>query len=714
MPSRKIHLISGILAILCSFSLSLIIYLLFIQSPLLSKREFLAVVLLFLVLIFPIYLLIDRFFLPRFRSFSRRGKALLLLASGLFSLFILATTNHPPLFPALPKHSLSIQVPAASGENASERSVSISWITTSLGDVSYSQLVKEGDWVITDSGISYKGTQPSSLRWEGKTGEDLKIEFVRTAYSNPVLLGWDGRETPVNLIGPEGTALPVSHSFTCINFGTLLALIFLFVSSAFIFLVVTVFFLSQELKIKFYLPRRKYSWLLYTLPMIAVWGVTLMAFFPGMMSTDSNDQWGQILSGQLNNTHPVFHTLSMWLVTRIWFSPAAVVIAQILFLSLSVAWGIRLLEEHNLPPWAAWFLAAVFALAPLNANMVVVLWKDIPYSTSLFLFSLMILKIALTQGEWLEKRLSWVWLGLVGLCVASFRHNGLPIPFFTLPVLMLVFRKWWKPLLGGLALMSLMYVLIQGPFYKSLNIGQRQIGFVQEIMLHHIAAHIANGQPLSTADQALADSIFPRNGWDYSSCTALSLQFSPGYSKLESAVQGPAIQKLFLNLAFKEPAIEVEHLAGISSIVWRSPGFCGANTLVPINETKWIGGLGVRYYQENSLIPWLEKPFADFLIAVRDNPDLTLLIAPAVYLWLGIYATAILAIRKRDWRVLLYIFPIVIQSVILALINVSDNYRYYFATYLTGLLGIGLLILSLLPCDANFPDIQSENSIRKN
>ena len=696
-----------------SFSFTLSINILFVQTINLGKRQIAFLLLIFLGLILPITWLTGRFLLPRFRSFSRRGKALLILASGFFSLLILATTNHPPLFAALPNHSLSILVPAASGENASERSVSINWITTSLGDVSYSQVVKEGDWEIADSGISYTGAQPASLRWEGKTGEELQVEFTRTPYSNPVLLVWDGQEISVNLNGPEGTALPVSYNFSKINFGTLLALFFLFVSIFFLFLVVTIFFLSHEWKSKSYPPRKKYSWLLYTLPMIVVWGVTLLAFFPGMMSTDSNDQWGQILYGQLNDTHPVFHTLSMWLVTRIWFSPAAVVIAQILFLSLSVAWGIRLLEEHGLPPWAAWLLAAIFALAPLNANMVVVLWKDIPYSTSLFLFSLMILKIALTQGEWLKKRLSWVWLGLAGLCVASFRHNGLPIPFVIFPLLLLVYRRWWKPLLGGMVLTIILYGLIQGPFYKSLNIGQRPLGFVQEIMLHHISAHIKNGQPLSTSDQILADSIFPRGQWKYDSCTSLSIQFSPGFSGLRSSINGPAIQELFLNLAIKEPLIELRHLQRISSIVWRAPGFCGANTLVPLNQTKWISVFPVKYIQENSLIPSIQKPFAQFLISVRDNPDLTLLIAPVVYLWLGIYSTVVLAIRKKDWRILFFIFPVVIQSAFLAIINVSDNYRYYYASYLTGLLGIGLLILSMSPRVFNFPQMRSEKPVRK-
>ena len=201
--------------------------------------------------------------------------------------------------------------------------------------------------------------------------------------------------------------------------------------------------------------------------------------------------------------------------------------------------------------------------------------------------------------------------------------------------------------------------------------------------------------PLHSAEQALADTILPSEMWKYDGCTALSIMFTPGYSKLTTAAQGPAIQKLFIDLAFKEPLVELRHLETVSSIVWRSPGFCGANTLVPITTTSWISTLPVKYISEKSLFPFIQKPLAEFFISLRTNPDLTLLIAPAVYLILGIYTTTVFSIRIRNRKGLLFIFPVGLQAVILGLINQSDNYRYYYGAYLTGLFGIGLLIVAI-------------------
>ena len=299
---KKSVLKSGALTILCSLSVSLTLYLLFLQTPLLSKREILAALILFLICVFPSYYLIDRFLLPHFNKFSPRAKIALIISSFTFGIFIIGTTNYPNLYFASPNRTVKILIPAASKNVNDERTVSVIWITTSLGDVSFSQMQKEGEWRETESGIIHTGPDPASLLWEGNPGDEIRIEFQRIPYSNPIWIVWDDQETLIDLAGPIGSTQMIAHAYSPMNGGLLLAMIIIGLSSAFFFLFVTVFLLSRELKSKLSSPLPKYSWLYYTLPMVAVWGVSLLTFWPGMMSTDSNVQWGQILSGQFNDT----------------------------------------------------------------------------------------------------------------------------------------------------------------------------------------------------------------------------------------------------------------------------------------------------------------------------------------------------------------------------------------------------------------------------
>ena len=61
----------------------------------------------------------------------------------------------------------------------------------------------------------------------------------------------------------------------------------------------------------------------YALPCIAIWSVYLIAFYPGIMSMDSLNQWDQITNFAkadygFTDAHPVGHTLFLWLITSIW------------------------------------------------------------------------------------------------------------------------------------------------------------------------------------------------------------------------------------------------------------------------------------------------------------------------------------------------------------------------------------------------------------
>jgi hypothetical protein len=699
----KINITIFFFSVFFSLCMSLAAYLYFLQSPILSKREIFFTALIFIFLIPSSYILLNRFIFPRILTYPPKRRILLVLLSILFGIFIVLITNQPKVYFLLPRHSLTIQVPVSADSSGGDRVVAITGFSNGWEDVSFSQFRQTGSWKRESNRIYHVGSSPASLQWTGRVNTIPAIIFEKSPNAGSIDVIWDGQATNIFLSGNVGESETISTVLGD-NQGYLFQSVPYIIIASFLFLWITILLLEIKINQKRdSSPLPKYSWLFYTLPMVVVWGIYLLTFFPGMMSPDSNVQWGQIISGHFNDAHPVFHTLSMWLVTRIWLSPAAVVISQILFLSLTVAWGIRLLEEHGFPAWAGWLLAAIFALAPLNGNMVIVLWKDIPYSTSLFLLSLMILKIVLTKGDWLEKQFTWVWLGLVSMCIASFRHNGFPIPIAAWIALLIFYRNWWKYIVRAAVMSLVVYGVIHGPIYKALMVEQPTSGTFEHILMHHIAAHINTGQPLTPSEQSLAESIVPGSNWGYNCCSALSTSKTTGLFDAETSIPDAAVQELFISLAVKEPGVELEHLKCVSSIVWRSPGYCGANTLLPYNSTLWIDP-GAKENIENSLIPAFQQPLSNFLIDLRTKPSLTLINSPAVYLWFGIYATVIFSFRSKNWKGLLYILPIVVQSATYLLINVSDQFRYHYAAYLVGLFGVGLLILSLLRTDSNESD----------
>ena len=676
-PSRAIILLiaSGIGLFLAGF-----FYFHFLQTPQISRREFLSTGVAWLAATGLTYLLLVKILIPILCRYAPRVRLGWILASLTFGLLIATVTRPPEAFFMMPKHNLEIQVmePPADG-------VTIDWFTTSLGEVSFSQFETGLEWKRENGQLTYNGNVPSIIRWQGRVGESARLVLVPSTQGGSVQVVWDGQREVLDLSPVNNT--PVISEFTPPSsvLWFLPAFLSTFVIAGFFFLAVSLFLGEVSFSAHGGRFNRKYPWLLYALPMIAVWGIFLLTFFPGLMSGDSYDQWSQVVSAHFNDAHPVFHSLLLWVLTRIWLSPAAVVIFHILALSLTVAWGLEVLQRYGFPNWGAWLVAGIFALSPINGQLVITIWKDIPYSTAMLLFSLMILLVVFTRGKWLEKRGVWLWLGLVSSLITLFRHNGLPITVFTLILLLVIYRHYWKRVLLSFSLFLAIYLVVQYPLYNLLKV-DRNIGAKQQIFVHHIAAHMVNGGPLNPAEQELANLIVPSSEWEYDCCSAVPTYTSPGYSEERNGKNAEKIRALFFRLLIKEPLVEINHQVCISSLVWEIPSRCKSVLFFPYDHS---------IFEKTSLLPALIPGFSKVLSALRDNVQVNALVSPAIYLILGLYATFFFSLRKRDMRFNLFMVPAGINSLVLMVVNLSANFRYQYGVYLVGLFSIGLLILGL-------------------
>ena len=74
----------------------------------------------------------------------------------------------------------------------------------------------------------------------------------------------------------------------------------------------------------------------YAAAPLVVWTVYWLAFFPGLVSMDSVNQWGQIVTGKYDDWHPVAHTWLVWLLTRPGHSLGTVSFLQVVLTALLV------------------------------------------------------------------------------------------------------------------------------------------------------------------------------------------------------------------------------------------------------------------------------------------------------------------------------------------------------------------------------------------
>jgi hypothetical protein len=258
-------------------------------------------------------------------------------------------------------------------------------------------------------------------------------------------------------------------------------------------------------------------WLLYATPMLVMWGVYLLAYWPGMMSADSFDQWGQITTGIYNDHHPAFHTFFLWLLTRVWFSPTIIAITQIIILACLSGIILAYFEKLGIQRIWLWLASFIFALSPVNGTMVVTLWKDIPYSTAVMGLIFLLLKLVISKGKWITLHLSWLLLGITAALVTLLRHDGAPVVVGTFLFIIIVFTKTWKFTSIAALTTLIIYFAVTGPMYRLLDVRRTTDLTQSSTFLYSLATNASPG----TALDVTFNQIKPFSSeWD---CNALSL-----------------------------------------------------------------------------------------------------------------------------------------------------------------------------------------------
>jgi len=537
----------------------------------------------------------------------------------------------------------------------------------------------------------------SRLRWKGHTSPLTRVFLERSPNSGMVEISWDGDKQVIDLYAETETVILHEQSFE-LPFGTLLLSRVLGAVVLFpvIFLLIYALYLVQFESAK-PAPTRRFYWLLYALPMIAVWSLFLLIFFPGAMSVDSVVQWGQAMTGQYTDHHPAFHTLFIWLLSRLWESPAVVALSQIIGLSLGAAWGINVLERNGLSRRTAWIVSLAFALSYPNASMSVTLWKDIPYAVAFLVFSLYLFQITAGNGDWLKSWKHAVMLGLLGAIIPLLRHNGLPVVLIILPLLGILYHRAIRQVVLALVVFAGVYLMVIGPLYNAVGVEKHSSNFLYGTLLGHINAHVKAGTPLLEDEIRYLESagIAPFEDWSYNCCNILSTM--QGVQNWEALDQDPIkLINLFLRTLQENPRVNLKHLACLDEVVFRvSEPYCSMFThslYSRRNTTGWI--VPNDLVQQASLLPALVQPVYRLDRWIYQHPLIFIIIwRPAFYLYLTVILFTLIAIRRQNWLWLLPALPGILQSLFLLIVNNSQAFRYQYGIYLFGLMSLFIYLI---------------------
>lgn len=429
----------------------------------------------------------------------------------------------------------------------------------------------------------------------------------------------------------------------------------------------------------------------YAFLLVLGWGIYFLAFYPGMMSADSLDQWQQMLTGQYIDHHPPFHTLTIWLLTRLYLSPATVAAAQLLALAVVSGLCFAFLESLGVERWLLWVACCIYAFSPVNGTMVVTLWKDVPFSIAVVGFTLLIAKILWSSGEWLSKPRNSIVLGMVCALVMLFRYDGLPIGVGVLLLLIAVYPKRWKNGLLSVVVCCLLYLGVRGPLYQYVGVRAPSQSSGEAVSYNAAGPGEMANMSLSlykmvlyvrpdTSAEKLLNQISVTGNWSCKIWRKLNPQWRE--TDMDPSL---AFTHVVSNALRYLPRILLYDYRCLRSMEWIIYDPYG-DVYNPSHAEYWIdpNPFGIT---PASKLPAFQKMVSAWVSRTAHDPSVSWIVwRPATFLYLHLFVVAVLLLRRRDIRISLLAAPILIQSVMFSLIPLAPNFRYHYAVYLVSLM----------------------------
>ncbi|MBO4783320.1 MAG: hypothetical protein J5521_01040 [Lachnospiraceae bacterium] len=411
-----------------------------------------------------------------------------------------------------------------------------------------------------------------------------------------------------------------------------------------------------------------------------------LAYYPGILAYDSYIQIGQIFTGEYNEHHPLFHTLTIRaavfagqnIFNSLNAGIAAYVLTQMLLLSAVFSYGIFCLYKRGFHIFS-FVTLGILAVFPFNGFMAVSVTKDIPFAV-FFLLAVIALTELLLFTDKKTYILNAVLLFISLIMCVLFRNNGkysLGIAFAVCLIILIVkaFKKSSKEkkkeikrcgliLLGAfvslvISLLALLVIskslnAVQGDRREMLSVPIQQLA---RTYVYHAGAGVLpeDDNTMDEESKALINEFILNDGaklyrQDISDPVKRNTNTWVVVNKTSEFV------KVYCKLFFKYPEDY------INAFIAQNAGFVdiGDTSHAYINDpdevkghgyvqTKWEDSLYVKGFYQDSKWPALRALMDEF----ADNngylkiPLLKYIFMPGIYFWFFVLAL-IYAIKKKN------------------------------------------------------------------
>lgn len=420
--------------------------------------------------------------------------------------------------------------------------------------------------------------------------------------------------------------------------------------------------------------------------------IPLMAFYPGIVPIDGQNQWNQVESNYLRNNHPFFSTFIWWLLSKIWNQPTILMILQILILSLEWTKICKLLRnKQNFKKQVIYTI--ILFMIPLVFLYAITAWKDIIYSYMLILLAIMIYIGIEKDFKYSYKELFII--ALTMSLIMLYRYNGIIVVACSIITFLIIFIKHKygaKKILISLTMFIVTFGVLKIPEKILCHPVSGSASY--DVIFFTFAPLVINDKIDNEQDLALINEIYQIDKLkeEYDEYLINPMGTSKYYNQEVYAQHYSDILKMLIKYSIKHPLTIIRHYLKSDNLLI-GPTLRKDGAYIYVHQfTNWEPG----YYNFDGLVQTkfklAYKCYLKIINLGAKSKIVELYHMPANIMYISIILMLIYCKRIKNKKYLLLLLPMLFNTLSLAAVNLAQDLRYVYINYLT----LFLIILPLI------------------
>ena len=395
--------------------------------------------------------------------------------------------------------------------------------------------------------------------------------------------------------------------------------------------------------------------LLVFLFFLIVWGIVLLAVWPGFFVYDAQEEFNQVAQRRFTTHHPLLHVLLLGGIisagNKLFGSYnagiACYMIFQMTVLAVCFTWVLDSLRKRGAPLWLRVAGTLYFAFFPVIQMYVLCSAKDTLYSAAMLAVILLLVQMAEEREAFFSTKKNVAALAGALCLMALMRHNGLYILILLIPAMAALAgrKQWMRAALAGLCALILTLGVSAGlktVFHAEDSENQEML----TVPIQQLArTWTLSPEVFTEEEEEVLFSFLPREALERYT-PKLSDNVKISFNNAAYAQDSSAFWRLWLSIGGKAPASYLNAWLLTSYGFWYPDavldGYQG-NTVFTFTygESSYFGYETELPGQRHSFIPWLDALFEKMSLELFQQrvPVVSMLFSPGFLFW--VYAAGI-------------------------------------------------------------------------